>query len=266
MIAQVCNLRALYRSIIISIFTMPLNAEVYGGGSVADQFPHLTVYNYAENRVPGGIDLWGLQYVDANKSFYSIVSGQTWLHTNSFQSGKDVYGQSYIGTSIPVSKVEFQGSNFPLYRGSFGRSLARTGEALGGLFSATPKTIAGNVDKRFHTGKTYNSASGKAKAFGNVSLTLIALDGAASIHQAYTDAKDFFEINRQQGFIRQSWDDVETAIDEGIIGEEFYNVDNLSQITNYIYQGKDNFGNNESLRETAKNVSKNISKNYKDND
>lgn len=29
---------------------------------IADQFPHVSVYNYAENRVPGGIDLWGLQF------------------------------------------------------------------------------------------------------------------------------------------------------------------------------------------------------------
>lgn len=25
---------------------------------IADQFPHVSAYNYAENRVPGGIDLW----------------------------------------------------------------------------------------------------------------------------------------------------------------------------------------------------------------
>ena len=33
-----------------------------GVDPIADQFPHVSVYNYAENRVPGGIDLWGLQY------------------------------------------------------------------------------------------------------------------------------------------------------------------------------------------------------------
>ncbi len=33
---------------------------------IAEDFPHVTVYNYAENRVPVGIDLWGLQFYDPN--------------------------------------------------------------------------------------------------------------------------------------------------------------------------------------------------------
>ena len=33
-----------------------------GVDPVTDKIPHVTVYNYAENRVPGGIDLWGLQF------------------------------------------------------------------------------------------------------------------------------------------------------------------------------------------------------------
>ena len=30
---------------------------------IADKFPHVSPYNYAENRVPNGIDLWGLQFL-----------------------------------------------------------------------------------------------------------------------------------------------------------------------------------------------------------
>src|SRR5690606_20050041 len=37
-----------------------------GVDPIAEQFSHVTVYNYAENRPISGIDLWGLQYLDHN--------------------------------------------------------------------------------------------------------------------------------------------------------------------------------------------------------
>ena len=43
-----------------------------GVDPISDQFPHVSTYNYAENRVPNGIDLHGLQ-------FSSSISGAAWL-------------------------------------------------------------------------------------------------------------------------------------------------------------------------------------------
>jgi hypothetical protein len=37
-----------------------------GVDPIADEFPWVTPYNYAENRPVNGVDLWGLQYLDAN--------------------------------------------------------------------------------------------------------------------------------------------------------------------------------------------------------
>lgn len=47
-------------------FYDPSIARFTGVDPIAESFPYVTVYNYAENRPIDGIDLWGLQYVNVN--------------------------------------------------------------------------------------------------------------------------------------------------------------------------------------------------------
>ena len=62
---------------------MPYGARYYdaavgrfvGVDPLADRFPHVTTYNYAENRPISGVDLWGLQYLDHNLKFAMDNSG-----------------------------------------------------------------------------------------------------------------------------------------------------------------------------------------------
>ena len=44
----------------------PAIGRFIGVDPIADKFAHVSPYNYAENRAVNGIDLWGLQYLDAN--------------------------------------------------------------------------------------------------------------------------------------------------------------------------------------------------------
>lgn len=44
----------------------PAIGRFTGVDPISDQFPWVNTYNYAENNPTTGIDLWGLQYVDAN--------------------------------------------------------------------------------------------------------------------------------------------------------------------------------------------------------
>jgi len=39
---------------------------------IAEKFPHVSPYNYAENRVPNGIDLWGFNFVSSSFSIYNF--------------------------------------------------------------------------------------------------------------------------------------------------------------------------------------------------
>jgi len=141
---------------------------------IADKFPHVSTFNYAENRPISGIDLWGLQYVDANSSFYQIATGQVWVKTNSFQSGRDAFGQNYIGTAVPLSRfglTRSDGSSFPAIRGG-ANDLRNIGNNLGRMFEASGTTSLGNLD---NSARAYQKASNQAVGLGKVGLSLVAL-------------------------------------------------------------------------------------------
>jgi hypothetical protein len=74
---------------------------------IADQFPHVSVYKYAENRPIDGIDLWGLHYADFSKSYNSNAFGITLLHPTKFQAYLEAHGRTHPSTLIPGIKVDF---------------------------------------------------------------------------------------------------------------------------------------------------------------
>jgi len=217
--------------------------------------PWVTTYNYAENEPVGGIDLHGLQYVNFNESFYSISMGQTWAHTKSIQSGRDAYGISYTGTSVPLQQVEFGGGNskLPLYSGSFARSLQWQGENLGRMYES------GST-------RAFSSSANASAGFGKAGLTFIIADLSVSAFTGIKGYSDAVKSKEQLRAIRKSWVDVSLGVFSGMIAPEFHNVQDLSSITNFIYQGADTFGGNDALRTNAINVSKYISGNYKGGD
>ena len=236
---------------------------------LAGEFPWVTPYNYAENRPIDGIDLWGLQYVSVNSSFYRIATGQIWVKTNNFQSGADAFGQRYIGTSVPrfqVNLTKGDGSSFPVFRRG-AADFTNLGNNLRRLYESAPPVKSGErLDRRFNSTKAYESASGRAAGLGKLGLTLAALDLAHDVYTSITGYQESVEADKQIGLIRQSFEDVLTALGEGNIPSQFHNLQDLSAITNFVYQGEDTFGDNEKLRNTAIYISRFISGNYKGDD
>ncbi len=236
-----------------------------GVDPIADQFPWVSVFNYAENRPIDGVDLWGMQYVNFNKSFYSISRGQTWEKTNSFQGGVDAYGISYSGTSIPISMVQISINNtkLPLYSGSFARSLQWKAGLLGSNYDGTPKTKSYEPDRRYYSTQAYDKTSGKMVIPSKVGLAFIMTDLAMTAYNTVKGNRDLNAAQAQRGFIDDAWKDVLKAVKAGMVDTKFYNLYDLSSIANFVYQGVDNFGSNEALRATAIDISKNVSGNYK---
>lgn len=236
-----------------------------GVDPIAADFPFVSPYNFAENRVIDGIDLWGLQYVNANESFYNVSMGHTWLRTNRVFSSTDSYGIPYTGMSIPIQAVDFGVEAFPLYSPAFARSLSDVGANLNRMYSETPKTLAKRPDRRYNVTKAFEKSSNRAKSGGKVGLSLVALDFSIMVYNAIEDLSAFFSTTSQLRAIENSWFDVSTALNEGLIDQDFQNVNDLSRIANYLYQGADQFGDNEELRNTAKTIWEEISiKNIED--
>jgi len=247
----------------------PAIGRFTGVDPLAADFVWVTPYNYAENRPIDGIDLWGLQYVSVNSSFYRIATGQIWVKTNNFQSGVDAFGQRYIGTSVPrfqVNLTKGDGSSFPVFR-SGAADFTNLGNNLRRLYESAPRVKSGErLDRRFNSTKAYESASGRAAGLGKLGLTLAVLDLANGVYTSITGYQESVEADRQIGLIRQSFEDVLTALGEGNIPSQFHNLQDLSAITNFVYQGEDTFGDNEALRNSAIYTSRFISGNYKGGD
>jgi len=56
---------------------------------IAENFPHVSTFNYAENRVPNGIDLWGLQFFPAvNPAYMNLLSSGNNIHVRPLMTPK----------------------------------------------------------------------------------------------------------------------------------------------------------------------------------
>jgi RHS repeat-associated protein len=237
-----------------------------GVDPIADEFPHVTTYNYAEDSPVDGIDLWGLQYVHFSKSFYSASRGQNWMHTSTTQTVTDAYGDTFYGNMIPFQQVKFtgKGANFPLYSGDFARSLEFAGNNLSTTYENTPRTKSNKLDQR--SAKAYNQTSNAASGIGKLGLAFIAVDIATSAYTTINGYSESVESDEQLKSLGKAWEDVKIGIQKGMIGTDFQNIIDLGNIANFVYQGVDQFGDNEALRNTAINISKNVSGNYRGGD
>lgn len=96
-----------------------------GVDPIAERFPFVNPYNYAENKVPNGLDLHGLQLIDNKRAKINISAGGVSLKTENLSNptkaqivlAKPVTGRnesgSFITTTFPttIGDVNFTGSS-----------------------------------------------------------------------------------------------------------------------------------------------------------
>lgn len=76
-------------------------ARFIGVDPIADQFPHVNPYNYAENMVPNAIDLWGLQAYRVNQENNSItISANVYYNSNNRAMNYRLNEPQYDGKSL----------------------------------------------------------------------------------------------------------------------------------------------------------------------
>lgn len=95
----------------------------------------------------------------------------------------------------------------------------------------------GTPDKRTIEYKQYLKSQAKPAAVGRVGLALIALDLGL---QGYNHIDGFMfskESKSQMEAIQESWLEVNNAINQGIIDNEFLNMEDLSKVADFLYQG-----------------------------
>lgn len=231
-----------------------------GVDPIADKFVHVSPYNYAENRVPNGIDLWGLQFVDANVARIYIHNGGASLQQRNLHnatnyrinaarviSGTTANGQSYLTTSFPtkVGSLNFEGEHLNRRRATNNSSGSIT-EVAGG------KPGGGNSKQRRkwrrqlaqqgleQGGKTTTPVpTGKGgKGAGGIWI----LSEASNALNNWMVRDDLNTAHTQfETFGLRSAEIVNEAVNSGLVlpAVEGFSIEQIkADIANYIFQGE----------------------------
>ncbi len=87
-----------------------------GVDPIADRFPHVNEFNYAENKVPNAIDLWGLQAFEINQDNKTINISANIFYNKSKSIGRLLNDPSYEGgkTLLDLASEQLPNSIFTI--------------------------------------------------------------------------------------------------------------------------------------------------------
>ena len=217
---------------------------------LAMDYVYNSTYAFSENRVIDGVELEGLEYVNANEAkIQTRGSGRVSLkveNLNWFSRGtlrqrnenpanwpRDEAGRiTHIGISNDIGSFSIE-SRKPV-RG------AKTNQ----MKIQNPTTKKRTIDKRFKTRKVGGAATGKrgikaARGIGVVAALDFGLQGTI-IGLGLNDLSD---IKKQGKLLGLANEDLQSAIEDGIIPPELLNLKDLTSILNVIFQGESNSDN-----------------------
>ena len=111
----------------------PAVARFTGVDPISEKFPHVTTYNYAENRVPNGIDLWGLQYYPATELGKALVIRQVEKEKGksaadklrkTYQMQNNIEAKGYLlAADLLTDEISFVGEAKDIFKGDYGGAL-----------------------------------------------------------------------------------------------------------------------------------------------
>ena len=194
----------------------PAYGRFTGVDPIADQFAFVSVYNYAENRVPNGIDLWGLQYQDANGMNYSQYTVDPLNSITTLAEIRDLNGNGIQDYYLPVFEfIEFSNDRVTTHTPSSADFGSSNATAVGAVATILSNSIySEKLDVwRGKNGKPnrVSTAPGKSKPFtgnqytGSVSKAKFRggyISSAGNVFGVYSMAATHAEFleNRDSGF------------------------------------------------------------------
>jgi|GEM_PF-3472363 len=126
-------------------YYMPEIGRFTGVDPIADQYPHVSTYNYAENDPVGHIDLWGLQKA------ISVI-----------QMGKNSQGKWYTNNAFTIERGDMRWGAYAANTdlGTRGKLLVIQNLETGDRVSAYKQTLMDKVMNRFEGGGSETEAGG----------------------------------------------------------------------------------------------------------
>jgi RHS repeat-associated protein len=244
----------------------------------ADAFHWVSPYNYAENNPVTGIDLWGLQYLDHNKARIIAQHGQIRLKTanfhnvtrnriNAMNNNPKFWKKGEIGINHTVGRLQKQTFKSNITR----PEPANMDNTYGAVDPAyRPSDIKtergakkdGTPDMR-QTQRTIAAGSPKAKGAAGAILAINAINYGLELAggMLVSHDKSLVEEHASAEFLGSALNDLNTAIGDGMIPDEYMNVGDLTNILNVILQGE-NTTDNQDIMNIGVDIIQNISGNY----
>ncbi len=244
---------------------------------ITEKFNWVTPYNYAENRPISGIDLWGLQYLDHNKARIIAQHGQIRIKTSNLHNvtanmikamneNPKYWKSGEIGVNTTVGQLNLK--NFYSTTKVESASMDNTYGATDPNYNPTnTKTQRGEkkdgTPNMRQKERTIAGGTGMGKAVVGGMLILNAVNFGLETASGLMVSHDMSLIKDQTSadILGKALGDLNTAISQGMIPEDYMNTGSLTDILNVILQGE-NTTDNKAIMEIGTKILQDISKNY----
>lgn len=238
---------------------------------LTSDYPSWSPYPFAMNRAIDGVDLDGLEYLDADIAKVKLIGGTAFIklenfstiYQNDFRKRFPSYGLIYRNSDGTMhGNGELATVIYPEYSNKEEITYTKDGDIApwGTVSTKAVLTKQRLDDKRVKT-RTHSSvsASGRGRAVG-FAILLNTVNASVEYYINYTLNKDMGDLARQtkdqnriliglfkpdvlihfEAPFNLALEDLTNAINtEGIIPEQYMNVDDLSSIFNVILYGGD---------------------------
>ncbi len=242
---------------------------------LADDYTYKSTYDYAENRPISGIDLDGLEYLDANEARIILkengvhlnlknMSGSTqraWKQRN--ESGR--WPTGYIGYPTEIARIELKFSNKSPDALSFDNTMGANDPAYNNTIHKLERRIAkstGKEDLRVKE-RSISGVSGGTPKFAGIAIFANLGMWTFDTYTNISMMNDRNLVYEQMNILRnQVVLDINIAIKQNMIPSEYQNPLSINAIMNYVLSGTSS-SSDPNITEIGKNIVKTISKNYK---
>jgi RHS repeat-associated protein len=249
---------------------------------LSSSYPWNSTYAFAMNRVIDGIDLEGLEYLDADEARVEFKYGVLqlkipnflWINRKTWKAASSnpnnwtynpATGEKDLGINKTIGNVSFMKPT----QSAEPTSLDNTYGATDPNYNPTqhqvqnPKTKQSNytqTDKRYKQ-RTVSGASGMSRGAARGALAINAINFAVEQYMTWAWVYDKGKVESHTLIANQVAADMTKALEMGLIPEEYQNKSSMVNIMNVVLQGAKNT-DDESIYKIGMQIYNTISQPY----
>jgi RHS repeat-associated protein len=253
----------------------PVVGRFWNVDPIAEKFYHVTPYNYAENNPVTGIDLWGLQYLNHNVARIIAQNGRVDLKLSNFHNvtanriralnnNSANWKPGHIGVSQTVGHLNFSPAAKAEVAGMDNGYTPHVNPASNpsNINTERGEKKDGTPDMR-QKERTIAAGVASSKTMAKGVLIVDAINEGLQLAGGLLVAHDNKLLNehRSGNVLGTAIKDVNKAITQGLIPNEYMNVNSLTDILNVVLQGESTT-NSQAIMDIGEKILQDISNRY----